>query len=48
MRIFEQSSNTSLHENTSSGCSVVPKAQSMDGRTEGHEKANNRFWKFCE
>jgi len=42
---FKKSSNITFHENLSSCSRVVPCAR-VDGRSDRHDEANNRFSKF--
>jgi hypothetical protein len=48
---FRNFSNTRSHENLSSEIRVVPRKQAdeqTDGRRDGRDEANSRFYKFFE
>jgi len=46
-KIFEKCSNIKLHENPSGGSRVDTCGQT-DGRTDGHDEGDSRFWQFCK
>jgi hypothetical protein len=46
--IFEQSSNTKFHENTSSVGGVFYADENTERQTERHDKSNSRLLQFWE